>query len=317
MTIRKPLILDDDGVFATLADGEIINSGGTSSPTWTVNGRGLLFDDGTSTSGGSGNTSQTLQTVYNNSNADFPLIKLATGKDFTVADDTNNSIFFKVDAETGKVTITGDFEVLGSSSIINTVVQDSDHWLISPKDGSTTALNIEPDLGVVPFVDLLTVRKAFGSAPVFRIDASGNLFVTQNLFLDGLLNGVDVVQLHSDLNHHLAGDAGFRHLAEDVDILPIATLPGASNVQEALEQLDSKIGTGNSGGQIFGYEHTQSVDAITWNIVHNGNTMRAQVTIYDTNMEQILPERVKIVDLNNITVTFTAPVSGRATVILF
>jgi hypothetical protein len=63
MTTRKPIILDDDGIFSQLPDGEIINAGGTDQSTWTVDGRGLLFDDGTSTSGGG---SLTLQTVYNN-----------------------------------------------------------------------------------------------------------------------------------------------------------------------------------------------------------------------------------------------------------
>ena len=317
MTISfKPIILDEDSIFSTLGNGELINAGGTSNPTWTVNGKGLLFDDGTSTSGGL--PSLSLQSVYDGSPNTVPLIKLLTGKDFTIADDTDNGVFFSIDSETGKVTITGDLEVLGNSSVINTVIQDSDHWLISPKEGSTTALRIEPDLGVVPFVDLLSVRRTFGSAPVFRIDSSGNVIASQNFSLGGLLNGVDVVQLQSNLNYHLAGDAPFRHLAEDVDVLPIATLPGASNVQQALEQINAKADAGGSNASnVFGYEHIQSTESITWLIAHNRNTLRSQVTIYDDNMEQILPEQVKIIDANNILISFTSQIAGRAMVILF
>lgn len=315
MNSKKPIVLDSDGVFATLADGEQINAGGTSSPTWTVNGQGLLFADGSSTSNQPSTLS--LQKVYNNSPNSNPLIKLTAGKDFIIADDTDNSIFFSIDSETGKVTITGDFEVLGSSAIINTEVQDSDHWLISPKSGAVSALKIEPDIGVIPFVDLISVRRTFGSAPVFRIDSSGNLIASQNFTLGGLLNGVDIAQLHSDFNNHLSGAQGFRHLAEDVDILPIQTLPNAENVQQALEQLDIKIEQGTTNGNLVGYEHIQTYNSATWNIVHNKNSMRSQVTIYDEDMEQILPEQVKIIDVNNILVSFSTPISGKAMVILF
>ena len=47
--VKKPVILDEDGVFGQLEDGGIINAGGVKGPTFTVGGRGLLFDDGTST----------------------------------------------------------------------------------------------------------------------------------------------------------------------------------------------------------------------------------------------------------------------------
>jgi hypothetical protein len=48
-TTNKPIILDEDGILGQLPDGELINAGGTSHHRWIVGGRGLLFDDGTST----------------------------------------------------------------------------------------------------------------------------------------------------------------------------------------------------------------------------------------------------------------------------
>ncbi len=322
-TIKRPILLEIDGVLGRLQDGDIINAGGVenSSGTFTVNGVGLLFDDGTSSAPGGGSGNITLQKIYDLSPAvgGAAKIQLSTGKDFAIIDDTDSSVYFRIDSETGKVTITGDLEVLGESTIINTIIQDSDHWLISPKSGTTTALRIEPDIGVVPIVDVVTIRNIFGGAPVFRIDKDGNVILSQNLTVAGTINGVNVVQLKSDLDAHLAGDPGYRHLAADVDILPIATLPGAQNVQQALEMINQKadFGSGGNTGDSYGYEHVQAVANTSWFIGHNGMTMRCQVTVYDDDWEQIIPDKVKIVDANNILVTFSSPITGRAMVIMF
>ena len=199
----KPVLLETDGVFGQLPNGGIINAGGTSHPTYTVNGKGVLFDDGTSTGTagpGAAYPGVTLQLVYNNTPAvgGVAAIKLAAGKDFVIADSAADNHYLRVDAISGKVTIIGDLEVLGDSAVINTVIQDSDHWLISPRLGNTTALKIEPDLGVIPIVDLVNVRRTYGTAPVFRIDANGNLIATQNLTVGGLINGVNIAQLKID-----------------------------------------------------------------------------------------------------------------------
>jgi hypothetical protein len=317
----KPVLLESDGIFGQLPNGGIINAGGTSHPTFTVDGRGLLFDDGSSTGSGGGGSynNVTLQLAYNNSPnvGGVAGIQLAPGKDFVIQDSVASSHYFRINALTGKVTITGDLEVLGGSAIIDTVIQDSDHWLISPRLGNTTALKIEPDVGVVPIVDLVNIRRTYGSAPVFRIDQNGNLIATQNLTVMGLINGVNIAQLKADVDHHAAGDPGYRHMATDVDIIPIPTLPTAHNVQEALQALDVKITTGVGSGGVFGYEHVQVIPDNIWNVQHNGNTRRVQVTIYDTNWEQLIPDIVRIVDANTIHVTFRATVDGRAILVLF
>ena len=321
--VIRPVFLESDGVFGRLPSGAIIPIGGTETAdgTFTVNGRGVLFDDGTSTApGGAGNLS--LQKIYDLSPAisGEAVIKLALGKDFVIKDDTDNSLFFKVDAETGKVTITGDLEVLGDSTIIDTVVQDSDHWQISPKNGGTTALRIEPDVGVTPYVDLVTVRRTFGSYPVLRIDSTGNLLLTQNIIIDGTVDGVDISNFKAEFDAHLSGAAGYRHQAVDVDIMPIFTIPGATNVQEALEMINTKAdlaGGGGAGGTVTGFEHVQLTPAVTWTVNHALASPRAQVTIYDSNWEQILPENVKILDANTILISFNTAIAGRAMVLAF
>lgn len=316
---NKPIVLEADGVFSQLANGSIINAGGTSWPTWTVNGRGLLFDDGTSTAPGGGSASAfDLQHAYNNSvngPAGEAKIKLTTGKDLLIADDSDDNIFFRVDSETGKVTISGDLEVLGSSTIIESSIQDSDHWLISPKSGTTTALKIEPDFGVTPLVDLVSVRRTWGAAPVFRITSGGNVLISTTL-TTGPINGIDLNQFHDEFIRHVTG-SDLRHMADQIDIAPISGLT-ATNVQQALEEIKATSGGGGGGtGNVNGYEHVQSVAAQTWVVSHGGNTFRIQVTVYDADWEMLIPNSVKVVDNNTAIITFAAPISGRAMVLMF
>lgn len=316
---NKPIVLEVDGVFGQLPDGAIINAGGTSWPTWTVGGKGLLFDDGTSTApgGGSGGAFD-LQHAYNNSvngPAGEAKIKLTTGKDLLIADDSDDSIFFRIDSETGKVTITGDLEVLGSSTVIESTVQDSDHWLISPKSGTTTALKIEPDFGVVPVVDLVSIRKQWGEFPVFRITSGGNVIISSSLTV-GPINGIDLNQFNDQFIRHVTG-SDLRHMADQIDITPISGM-SATNVQQALEEIKTTIGSGGGGtGNVNGYEHIQTVASQTWTVAHGGNTFRIQVTVYDTDWEMLIPNSVKVIDNNTAIITFASPIAGRAMVLMF
>lgn len=315
-TIVKPVILETDGVFGQLRDGAITNIGGTSSPTFLVNGRSLLFADGTSTGGGNG--ALNLQSVYDNTQPvnGSASINLSTNKNFTINDATDG-VFFSINSQTGAVTITGDLIVNGTHSVINSVVTDSDHWLISPNAGTTTALRIEPDAGVTPIVDLVSIRNTFGAAPVFRIDSGGNIVSTKNFTIAGLINGIDLVSLNDTVSKHLAGIVGYRHQATAVDITPIPTLTGAVNVQEALEALNTKITANNTSSNVRGFEYVESVDALTWTVTHNLSSFRLQTTVYDNTWEVIIPNHIKILDNNTITISFTSAVSGRAMILAF
>lgn len=310
----KPIYIEQDGVLAQIPDGTIINVGGTDWPTFTVGGRGLMFDDGTSTSPGGGTID--LQNVYNNSlpSDGQVTIKLVSGKDFAVGNGIASVTYFKVDSETGKVTISGDLEVLGNTTTIETTVTDSDHWLISPQQGTTTALKIEPDPGVTPAVDIVSIRRLNAQTPVFRIDKDGNIIASQNMTITGTINGVDIAQLKSDFDAHLDG-TGTRHLAEDIDIVPILTLPAASNVQQALEQINAKVES--YGAQVRGFEFIKTTASITWTITHNLASTRAMCTVYNSAGDQIIPDRSKIVDANTLEITFTEAITGRAVIFAF
>jgi hypothetical protein len=329
-SIRRVIYLSEDGIFDRLRDGETINAGGTSNSTFTVGGRGLLFDDGSSTSGHHGNALD-LQTIYDAShdNQGNASIKLDTGKDFVIYDDNNSTIFFKVDSSTGAVTITGDLNVLGNSTIVNTNIQDSDHWQITPSNANVTPLKIEPDAGVVPAVDLITVRKTFGGAPVFRIDKDGNAFlqatlitgtasISGNMSVNGTINNVNITTLNNSVQNHLTYDGNAKHAATEISITPISSIPGATNVQQALSNLATtvqNIHVTASGPQ--GYEHVQNVAATIWVVTHNKHTMRIQWSIYDGGFTSILPDKVQVIDLDTVQITFGAPQSGYAMLICF
>ena len=316
--VNRPLVLDSDGVYSQLLNGAIINAGGTSGTSFTVGGRGLLFDDGSS-SAGAGVSSLTLQTVYNYSptNQGTAGIQLAIGKDFVITDSVSDGHFLRIDSITGKTTITGDLEVLGNSTTINTIIQNSDHWLVQPSNPTVTPIRIEPAYAGASMVDLMTVRAIQGGTPVFSIDRSGNLVATLNLTVGGLINNVDIVKLRSDVDNHLAGAAGFRHQASQVDILPIVGIPAATNVQQALAAVTALAQSGGSSGIVKGFEYIQNVTDTLWTVVHNLNSTRIQTTIYDTNGEVVLPGNIKIIDSNTVLITFVAPMFGKAIILAF
>lgn len=318
----KPIVLELDGIFGQLPDGGIINAGGVTGPTFTVGGRGVLFDDGTSTLNPS--VGLTLQDIYDNTpnvNGSATIV-LDPGKNFLIKNSFENDFFVSISGDNKEVIINGDLTVTGETTTVETVVQDVDHWIISPANGATTALVIQPDLGFTPLVDLVSIRRTFGSPPIFRIDSGGNLIATQNLTVGGLINGVDVEAIaeqvetiDDQLQSHLNDEVGYRHEGIDIDIQPIANLPGATNVQEALEVLS--VALNPQIGNVSGYQFVQSTPAVLWTINHNGNTTRVSVSVYDADDEQIIPERVKIVNINTVEISFTSEVAGSAAVLLF
>jgi hypothetical protein len=229
-----------------LPDGSILNIGGTDFPTFTVGGKGLLFDDGTSTNGSStGGFSLTLQQAYQNSLPDgnaSALLKLLPGKNLTISNTDGSIPYFSINGETGDISISGKLSV----------------------------------------------------------------------------ENVSFTDFYNEFYAHIAGEEWLRHYASDINILPIPQLEdGTTNVQQALEQLSSKLVSQSSNKSLTaGYEHTQDIAAQTWTITHNSNTMRAHVTVYNEEWEQIIPEKIKITDANTITITLSEPMAGKAMVYL-
>jgi hypothetical protein len=231
--IKRLVYLRTDGRLNRTQNGDITNIGGTSNGTFTVGGRGLLFDDGSSTAGGHGSTSN-LQGAYNN--------------------------------------------------------------LVDNSSDANVHLNPNQDL-IFTSVDNHT----------FKVDANNG-----NITLTGLLNGINFQSVIDHLNYSLAP----KHAATEVTITPIATLPNANNVQEALQQL-SDWQANDVNVDVQGYEHIQLSAAIVWHISHLKNSKRIQWSLWDENDESILPDSVKIINSNSIQVNFNTPQAGRIILMTF
>lgn len=108
--VFKPVYLDEVlGELGRLPDGSLINIGGTSSPTFTVGGRALLFADGSSTAPDSG-VGTTLQVAYSNS-LNPAQINTTAGKNIIF--NATNGTKFTFNANSGAVTIEGALNLSG------------------------------------------------------------------------------------------------------------------------------------------------------------------------------------------------------------
>ena len=291
--VYKILYLSHAGEHGRLPDLGIVNIGGTLGPTFSVGGKPLLFADGSTTDGSPPSLSNTLQGAYNASTP--ATINLATGKPFTI--NALNSKFFSIDPNTGKVTITGDLEVLGASTVVEGVLANVDQVVINPPVGSAPGLIIEPQVGVTLSTDLVSIKLVNGGPSVFSISNTGDVYAgTKNV------------------TRHLDG-VGIKHKADEISVAgPFANVSG-SNVEEALASIDTQLG--GLAASISTYEHVQAAPAAMWTIVHGANSTRPTVTIYDATNYQILPGEVQIVDGNTVRVYFNTPIDGRAILILF
>jgi hypothetical protein len=315
MTVYKVLYLNEGtGEHGRLPDFGIINAGGVIGPTFTVGGKPLLFADGTTTDGSTGITlNVTLQSAYNASTNGT--INLTSGKDFTIS--ALNQKIFQVDADTGRVTITGDLTVLGSSTVVEGTLANVDQVVINPPNSGTTGLIIEPMVGVTMGTDLVRIRAQNGGQSVFTIDASGDTYLKQ-LVVAGTINGIDLLQFYSDFQAHLTAPS-IQHRADQVSVdeSQLSNVNG-SNVQEALESIDTTLGTIASGGAtVQAYEHIQNVPSVVWFITHAKNSMRPTVSVYDTDNVQTFADEVKILDANTVRIVFSTPQAGRAIILLF
>ena len=72
-----------------------------------------------------------------------------------------------------------------------------------------------------------------------------------------------------------------------------------------------------TGSGATGYVHTQSTPAVIWSIPHGGNTKLLVHRIFDENYEEIIPDRFRIIDENNVEVRFAVAITGVVHLIYF
>lgn len=163
--IIKPIFLDTDGILSQSPNGAIANFGGTTSPTFTVGGRGLLFDDGTSTNPGQQH-SVTLQSAYNNSvpTDGKVTLTLESGKDLVITSAGHLDKFFSVSTETGDFSIAGflsldgDLELTGNIVLAGTInginIQQLQSDLNDHLSGEPEFRHLAADVDVFPINNL-------------------------------------------------------------------------------------------------------------------------------------------------------------------
>ena len=66
-----------------------------------------------------------------------------------------------------------------------------------------------------------------------------------------------------------------------------------------------------------GFLYEQIIPSAAWNIPHNGVNDQVLVQVYDEVGEFTIPQKIEIVDINNITITFGAPQGGTAHILFF
>jgi len=313
MTIRifRPTYLIDElGELGRLPDGAIVNIGGTDGPYFTVGGKALLFADGSPTAPVTGGID--LQNVYDNGTTGN--INLSTGKPFTITALNNKRLI--VDPATGAVTIEGDLSVLGDTVVIDKTIQNVDQLNVRMPSAGTVGIDLRPDVGVVPTANLLEVRNTYSGLPVFAIDAAGDVHV-QNILIGGLANGIDLVAFYNAFTAHVAPGAG-KHAAADISYSAGANVHvTGTNVQQALDSIESELASITVAANVVGFEYIQAVPAAVWTINHNSNSKRVQVTVWDDTDELVFADTVTLTSVNTTTITFNTAIAGRAVLMIF
>jgi hypothetical protein len=336
----KPLYLSN-GLMRQAKAGDTLLIDIGSFNSLIVNGKGVILEDGTLSDDGTQATIINLQTAYNNTNVSGDAqINLANGKDFKLI---NNALsqYLIFESDTGTLRISGDLEVAGTTTIVDSVVTNYDQLSITPSIPGITAFLIEPDVGVTPALPLMRVKILNSGPDVFTINADGSVSLTNvtvggNITISGSINNIDIDSLRTTLNNHINVSAN-KHIASEINLNPSSfSVTGITNVQTAIQSLDTRIISNttsiNSQGvrittleneivaiqssTTTGFQHVQAVDQTIWVITHNKNNKKAIVQIYNESDELIHPNSINITE-NVITVTFTVAVHGVANVMFF
>lgn len=304
----------DTGRMGRLPDLGIINAGGVAGPSFVVDGKPLMFADGTATDGsGTPALNVSLQGAYDGGST--AQIDLTAGR--TLVINALNGKQLQVDPATGRVRITGDLEVLGSSTVIEGTVSNVDQINIAPPNQTTVGLRIEPLVAGPMLANLVEVRPGVSEAAVFVIDGAGvtsarELSVATDLTVGGLINGVDLVALSSSFTAHVSAPSA--HSASAISAVgPFTNIVG-SNVEDLLVSIDGQLA---AVGSSSGYAHTQAVASTTWTVAHGASTTRVTAAIYDSTGEQVIPDSLRILDGDTVQVTFASPQAGTAILTLF
>jgi hypothetical protein len=312
--VAKPLIIELDGVISELYDGTIINAGGVVGPTFRVGGKPLMFFDGTST--GDDDTGLTFDKVYLYSAVD------QTGNAPVTLNGTKG-VWFNGSAGSLRISGTGNVSLLGTTSIAGTLTVTADTFTSKALTITPTALgglNLVAAAGFhgsllnakVGTTNLLSVTT---DGTAVQATIIGDVAIEGDLSINGLIDGfvapnIKLIDDHEALQEHIAtsDSTAVKHAAAEISV---DNVPSVDNMQvfvdKVVETLTSRF--------VQGYSISIDAASFEWIINHNLETQDISVSVFDSTGEQVFPQAVKIIDDNNVSITFQSIQAGRAVVL--
>lgn len=223
----------------------------------------------------------------------------------------------------------------GSSNATASLLWDSfhNHWVYQNVSGSnysggmllsgprnTGSLGDEPTLinGIIPKSvggDHLDNSIISESGNTITID--GNLVVnsiTGSIDFSSLINRPTLVSGSSQID--ITGTTGYSafssSISSSIGFLSSSLVYTDTTQNGRLTSLESKTGSYVTTGSIISdrYLHVQNTLTSSWVIDHDLNYKFPNIDVYDSNDEQLIPQKVKAISENRVQIDFVTPTSG-------
>jgi hypothetical protein len=223
----------------------------------------------------------------------------------------------------------------GSSNATASLLWDSfhNHWVYQNVSGSnysggmllsgprnTGSLGDEPTLinGIIPkSVGGDHLDNSIISETGNTITIGGNLVVnsiTGSIDFSSLINRPTLVSGSSQID--ITGTTGYSafssSISSSIGFLSSSLVYTDTTQNGRLTSLESKTGSYVTTGSIISdrYLHVQNALTSSWVIDHNLNYKFPNIDVYDSNDEQLIPQKVKAISENRVQIDFVTPTSG-------
>jgi hypothetical protein len=223
----------------------------------------------------------------------------------------------------------------GSSNATASLLWDSfhNHWVYQNVSGSnysggmllsgprnSGSLGDEPTLinGIIPkSVGGDHLDNSIISETGNTITIGGNLVVnsiTGSIDFSSLINRPTLVSGSSQID--ITGTTGYSafssSISSSIGFLSSSLVYTDTTQNGRLTSLESKTGSYVTTGSIISdrYLHVQNALTSSWVIDHNLNYKFPNIDVYDSNDEQLIPQKVKAISENRVQIDFVTPTSG-------
>lgn len=223
----------------------------------------------------------------------------------------------------------------GSSNATASLLWDSfhNHWVYQNVSGSnysggmllagprnSGSLGDEPTLinGIIPkSVGGDHLDNSIISETGNTITISGNLVVnsiTGSIDFSSLINRPTLVSGSSQID--ITGTTGYSafssSISSSIGFLSSSLVYTDTTQNGRLTSLESKTGSYVTTGSIISdrYLHVQNTLTSSWVIDHDLNYKFPNIDVYDSNDEQLIPQKVKAISENRVQIDFVTPTSG-------